>query len=302
MRFKIIKENLSERSLSYINNEYSNKSKNQGIDGKVKIANDVLRNIFKTRTRYVNLQPIIPSLASSIVKKGSDISNNKFLELISKFPYNNVIGENADKFEYINDIYLNNTLDLNLEDMKTKGKNISSIFLQPNLYYDTFENFRYIVNAFALLSNPSYVEENFKDPSVVDLSLFFDERGLSKSKDEIESIINGWYSGNEGKSSSPRRKKYSLWDVLKSRVENYRNKGEQIDYLNRLWKDYKYSISNDTDSDTVKYWFEDKDRTAYLIDSMRNTVAFSDSDNDKQIASDLFTYIIEEVGDDVFNS
>lgn len=302
MRFKIIKENLSKRSLSYINDEYSSKSKNQGIDGKVKIANDVLRNIFKTRTRYANLQPIIPSLASSIVKKGTDISNNKFLELISKFPYNNVIGKNADKFGYINDIYLNNTLDLNLEDMKTEGKNISSIFLQPTLYYDTFENFRYIVNAFALLSNPSYVEENFKDPSVVDLSLFFDERGLSKSKDEIESIINGWYSGNEGKPSAFRRKKYSLWDVLKSRVENYRNKGEQIDYLNRLWKNYKYLISNDADSDTVKYWFEDKDRIAYLIDNMRNTVAFSDTDNDKQIASDLFTYIIEEVGDDVFNS
>lgn len=300
MRFKIIKENLSSPYLGGIDDLYSIKSKNKKIDERVKVANEVLKSFFERK--YADLQPIIPSLASSIVEKGSDISNNKFLELISKFPYNTVIGENADKFEYINDIYLNNTLDLNLEDMKTKGKNISSIFLQPTLYYDTFENFRYIVNAFALLSNPSYVEKNFKDPSVVDLSLFFDERGLSKSKDEIESIINGWYNGNEGEPSSPRRKKYSLWDVLKSRVENYRNKDEQIDYLNRLWEDYKYLISNDAESNHVKYWFEDKDRIASLIDYMRDTVAFSDVDNDKQIASDLFTYIIEEIWANVFNS
>ena len=302
MKFKLIKENLSERSLSYIDNEYSDKSENQGIDGRVKVANDILKSVFKKGTQYTYLQPIIPSLASSIVEKGSDISSNKFLELIAKFPYNRTIGENADKFKYINDIYLNNTLNLKLDDIKIKGKSIPSIFLQPSLYYDTFDNFRYIVNAFALLSSPSYVSKNFKDPSVVDLSLFFDENGFTKSKDEIKKIIDGWYTGNQARLSSTRHKKYSLYDVFKSRTKNYRNEGEQFDYLNRLWKDYGYLVSNSNDFKLLKSYLEDKEKTSSIIDSMRNVAAFTDVDNDKQIASDLFAYIVEEIGEDAFNS
>lgn len=249
-----------------------------------------------------DLKSIVPVIATSLREKGAD--GNNFLKFIAQFPDERVLAQNPDKLSYINQLYINNYTNLNSNGtIKSNGRNVPYIYLNPSLYAKSDEDFKYIANAFALLSDDGYVRRKFKDPSTVNLRQFYTRDGQVREKRDIYKIVDDWYykSGapaedeNDGGITSDDEPTITLHDMFKAK--GLRDKTSQVEYLKALWDKYGERVTGKS-YDVIRSNLSDKDKIYdYVIDGSLYSKVFTDTKSDEKIAKDLFKYIVTDIGE-----
>ena len=244
----LITENISNRMMQQIKKYYQKLAKDETIstDEMDSQMTKYLQQLFVGKNS--ELQDIIPALITSMSQNGADANKNEFLGFIARFPNNQLFKNNGDKFEYLNDLYDNNLVSLKNDGVSTRIGNRRIVFpyYVANLYEQkSFEDFRYIVNAFALLTNKQYVADNFDEDFNIDLTQFFNKDKL-KSRKEIEQIISDWYDefGKTAKTFEKTSRK-TLTDVLHKKLGKYASQADQREYLRELLKKFQDKISSE---------------------------------------------------------
>lgn len=246
-----------------------------------------------------DLKDMVPVIATSLKEKGAD--GNNFLKFIAQFPEESVLAQNADKLSYINQLYINNYIDLNSNGtIKSNGRNVPYIYLNPSLYTKSDEDFKYIANAFALLSDDGYIRRKFKDPSSVNLRQFYTRDGQVKGKQDIYRIVDGWYYSGGGSSNDTERaasdmgQSITLTDMFKAK--GLRDKASQVAYIKSLWDKYGERVTGKS-YEVIRSNLSDKDKIYdYVIDGSLYSKIFTDIKSEEKIAKDLFKYIVTDVG------
>ena len=178
----------------------------------------------------------------------------KMLKNYFKKFYPAVLSGNTKKFNYIKQLLDRGLIKLSFtfKDVESPtGEHKKSLYLYPSLYQiKSFDDFKYIVNAYAIFSNKGYASKYLKDTSVIDLKGFTDGDRV-KSVDEIKKLVAEWYM----KSGSPvsdndSSGKYSLADIMKKHSsEKDASISNQAKFLSRLLSKW---ISNPRVDDKVK--------------------------------------------------
>lgn len=246
-----------------------------------------------------DLKSIVPVIATSLREKGAD--GNNFLKFIAQFPDERVLAQNPDKLNYINQLYINNYTNLNSSGtIKSNGRNVPYIYLNPSLYTKSDEDFKYIANAFALLSDDGYVRRKFKDPSTVNLRQFYTRDGQVKGKQDIYRTIDDWYYSGGGSSNDTERgasdmgQSITLADMFKAK--GLRDKASQVAYIKSLWDKYGERVTGKS-YEVIRSNLSDKDKIYdYVIDGSLYSKIFTDIKSEEKIAKDLFKYIVTDVG------
>ncbi len=246
-----------------------------------------------------DLKDMVPVIATSLKEKGAD--GNNFLKFIAQFPEESVLAQNADKLSYINQLYINNYIDLNSNGtIKSNGRNVPYIYLNPSLYTKSDEDFKYIANAFALLSDDGYIRRKFKDPSSVNLRQFYTRDGQVKGKQDIYRIIDDWYYSGGGSSNDAERgtsdmgQSITLTDMFKAK--GLRDKASQVAYIKSLWDKYGERVTGKS-YEVIRSNLSDKDKIYdYVIDGSLYSKIFTDVKSEEKIAKDLFKYIVTDIG------
>ena len=246
-----------------------------------------------------DLKDMVPVIATSLKEKGAD--GNNFLKFIAQFPEESVLAQNADKLSYINQLYINNYIDLNSNGtIKSNGRNVPYIYLNPSLYTKSDEDFKYIANAFALLSDDGYIRRKFKDPSSVNLRQFYTRDGQVKGKQDIYRIVDGWYYSGGGSSNDTERaasdmgQSITLTDMFKAK--GLRDKASQVAYIKSLWDKYGERVTGKS-YEVIRSNLSDKDKIYdYVIDGSLYSKIFTDIKSEEKIAKDLFKYIVTDIG------
>ena len=248
-----------------------------------------------------DLKSIVPIIVTSLKEKGAD--GNNFLKFIAQFPDEGVLAHNPDKLSYINQLYINNYINLDSNGtIKSNGRNVPYIYLNPSLYTTkSNEDFKYIANAFALLSDDYYVRHHFKDPKIVNLRSFYRKDGSVRDKEDIYRKIDDWYyeSGierNDDAKDVPSNgvKKFTLYDLFRDGVGKDKQPSE---YISQLWTKYRDRIKSQKAYDIIDSNLGKKDEIYdNVIDGARDINIFSDITKESQVAYDLFKYIVDEIG------
>ena len=245
------------------------------------------------KSKYSNdkmLEPLVSPIIKSIDKYGSDEKDNDFLGLVkhicdttSLTDQRILTPKNADKFEHLYTLYERDYLSNNAQD---------DFYVNPSLYKNNLEDFKYIVNAYTLITNEVLAEKYFRDTSELDPSEFLNDNGTVKSKQEIHDLMNEWYR-NYGEDESSRGKKKEkapkvtidkLFDYLKSNNASFIEFGDLRTFVADLLQNYSNArnISTSSSAQITDAVIE------YLID---NKCLFTVQKDPEKIAEEMLGYV-----------
>ena len=245
---------------------------------------------------------------------------NHFLTFIGNFPDHHAFKNNNDKFSYISSLYNQGYADLDpSREVNIFGKSVPNVYYDPTLYAKNYNDFKYIANAFALMSKEKYLDLNFDkskftDGGIGDIkNLFFNKRGDVRDASTIEDTIDKWY-GEAGKkrnkkaSDSPAEEggnRYSFEDIYKNnkfdafaKIRDNKDTdasaivGAMQEYLANLWSTYavgdKAMLSPESAS-AVYNSFENIDK---IIKKNWKRKLFDSVDDNEAIANSFFNFIL----------
>lgn len=269
-----------------------------------------------------NIVDISDAIATSAEESKNGIAN-KFITFIGNFSDHRAFKNNNEKFSYVNDIYQRGYTDLDKSaEVKVFNQTVPSIFYDPTLYRNNVDDFKYIVNAFALLTNEEYLRQNFdiskwgKD-GVGDLNSLFFKGSNVRKKDEIEDTIDLWYDeiglkNEKDKESSSAKdsgnKSYTLTDIYNANSffeDDRKDSGKQSyekmqsvgKFFGKLWERYKSSLTA-SQRGQLKDVFDPSNKgllVAILTSSLNDKKAFRSTTDNAKIAEDFFDFLLNEI-------
>ena len=159
------------------------------------------------------LNKIIEPLSVFIHEYGSDIKSNELLDLLVKTEDGAFEADDIkDKIYYIFELY---------KRFFFRDDEGSEILNQSSLYTKDMEDFKYIVNALAILTRDAVARKYFADTSILDTTQFFDKNKNIKSKKEIASLIDTWYKATGKKIPSKETEDdYGVGNKFRDRERN----------------------------------------------------------------------------------
>ena len=110
------------------------------------------------------------------------------------------------------------------------------------LYNRSLDDFKWCLANVPVYYNQDYIQQNFKNPKVIKTKEFYDDKGILKSNDDIENLIEGWKKDNEPDGSPDKEEEMPLYGGINNDLINKFDKLTTPDERTAFVKKYVFSM------------------------------------------------------------